>query len=125
MKGSRTAVDFLRDILEYSEKAMRFVAGTPSVESLSQDERTLLAVTRALEVIGEAAKRIPQAIRDNYPQIPWRGMAGMRDKISHDYFGVDVEVVWRTVQDELPALQTSISVILHELSAVEEPPSPA
>lgn len=121
MKDIRTEVDFLRDILEYAEKATRFVDGFASADALSQDDRTLLAVVRELEVIGEAAKRIPQSMRDKYPQVPWRGMTGMRDKISHDYFGVDVEVVWRTVQNALPPLQTSIAALLEEENTSAEP----
>jgi uncharacterized protein with HEPN domain len=115
MKSARTATDFLQDILDYSEKAMRFVEGMPSADALSRDDRTLLAVVRALEVIGEAAKRVPQAIRDKYPNVPWRGMTGMRDKISHDYFGVDAEVVWRTIQEDLPALRVCVAAVLEEV----------
>ena len=69
------------------------MAETPTLDDLQKDVRTLLAVVRALEVIGEAAKRIPKNFRDRYLGIPWRGMTGMRDKVIHEYFGVDAAVV--------------------------------
>ena len=97
MSSGRRQEDYLRDILEYAEKAERFLAGLTSAEDLGKDERTLLAVIRCLEVIGEAAKRIPLDLHRKHPGVPWRGMMGMRDKVIHGYFGVDAEVVWRTV----------------------------
>jgi len=109
MSVERIFEDYLEDILEYAEKAHRFLEETPTVDDLQKDERTLLAVVRALEVIGEAAKRIPKDFRDRYPHIPWRGMTGMRDKVIHEYFGVDAAVVWRTVREDLPPLRESIA----------------
>jgi uncharacterized protein with HEPN domain len=102
MKPERLAIDYLRDIVEYADTAASFLEGYSSTEEFSQDRRTLLAVVRALEVIGEAARHIPTAIRVKYPNVPWRGMTRMRDKVIHDYFGVDAEVVWRTVKEDLP-----------------------
>ena len=112
MTSERTSEDYLRDILDYAEKAERFLLGIPSAEALQEDERTLLAVVRALEVVGEAAKRVSQDLRRKHPQVPWRGMTGMRDKVIHGYFGVDVEVVWRTVHEDLPPLRKAISALL-------------
>ncbi len=114
MTSERTAEDYLRDILDYAEKAERFLTGIPSAEALREDERTLLAVVRALEVVGEAAKRVSEDLRKEHPQVPWRGMMGMRDKVIHGYFGVDVEVVWRTVHEDLPPLRKAISALLAE-----------
>jgi len=115
MSSERIFEDYLEDILEYAEKAVRFLEETPTVDDLQKDERTLLAVVRALEVIGEAAKKIPQAFRSRYPHIPWRGMTGMRDKVIHEYFGVDAAVVWRTVREDLPPLRESIAQALSTL----------
>ncbi|MBC8525178.1 MAG: DUF86 domain-containing protein, partial [Chlorobium phaeobacteroides] len=65
-------------------------------ESFRNDKKTQYAVIRALEIIGEASKKVPIEVRDNYAVIPWRSITGMRDKLVHDYFGVDTEVVWNT-----------------------------
>jgi len=119
MKHTRRVKDYLLDILDYAEKAMRFMEGISSAEGLQEDERTLLAVVRALEVIGEAARRIPHAFREKYPNVPWRGMTGMRDKVIHDYFGVDGEVVWKTVKKDLPPLRDTIMQLLAELETDE------
>jgi uncharacterized protein with HEPN domain len=115
MKPARPVADYLRDILVYAEKAIGFVAETPSPEALHEDERTLLAVVRALEVVGEAARQIPTAFRKRHPEIPWRGMTGMRDKVIHAYFGVDVQVVWKTVHQDLPPLVDNMRRLLREV----------
>jgi len=82
---------------------------------LLKGERTLLAIVRALEIIGEAAKRVPPDIRSHHPEIPWRGMMGMQDKVIHGYFGVDADVVWRTDREDLPRLRKNVAAILAEL----------
>jgi len=87
----------------------------PSADALQEDERTLLAAVRALEVIGEAAKRIPKGFRDKHLHVPWRGMTGTRDKVIHEYFGVDVEVVWRTVREDFPPLREAIACPIEAL----------
>jgi uncharacterized protein with HEPN domain len=72
----------------------------------------LLAVVRALEVIGEAAMHVAPAFRRGHPEIPWRGMAGMRDKVIHGYSGVDAAVVWRTVKEDLPRVREAVQSLL-------------
>jgi uncharacterized protein with HEPN domain len=119
VKPVRQVADYLRDILVFAEKAIAFTTETPSPKALQADERTLLAVVRALEVVGEAARQIPAAFRKRYPQIPWRGMTGMRDKVIHAYFGVDVEVVWKTVRQDLPPLVDTVRRVLREVEQDE------
>jgi uncharacterized protein with HEPN domain len=72
----------------------------------------VFAVVRALEIIGEAARRIPQGMRDKNPEVPWRAMAGIRDKLIHDYISVNLEIVWKTVAEDLPVLLPQIERIL-------------
>lgn len=119
MKGERDYVDYLRDIVDHADAAADFVAALPDYESLAADRRTFWAVIRALEVVGEAARHIPVEFRASHPEVPWRGMTGMRDKVIHDYFGVDAAVVWRTVQEDLPPLCKTIRQILYDLERDE------
>ena len=112
MNSERRQEDYLHDILDYAQKAERFLAELPSSEALGADERTLLAVIRCLEVIGEAAKRVSPDLRSKYPEVQWRGMMGMRDKVIHGYFGVDSEVVWRTVKEDLPLLREAMAEVM-------------
>jgi uncharacterized protein with HEPN domain len=71
------------------------------------------AVMRNLAVIGEAAKKLPRSIRDGHPQVPWKAITGMRDKLIHDYVSVDVTVVWDTVQHDLPILRRAVTTLLN------------
>jgi uncharacterized protein with HEPN domain len=111
---TRAYTDYLRDILDVSAKAQQFVAGMDFASFEANDEK-VYAVIRALEVIGEAVKFIPQAERDHYPQIPWQAVAGMRDKLIHGYFIVNVRRVWETVQRDLPPLQIVVRQMLTDL----------
>lgn len=122
MKGDRDCVDYLRDIVEHAEAAANFVAATPDFEALAADRRTFWAVIRALEVIGEAARHVPPEVRTAHPEVPWRGMTGMRDKVIHDYFGVDAAVVWRTVNEDLPPMCLAVRQILEKLDDDAPPP---
>ncbi len=113
MTQPRTHLDFLEDIRQAAQKATAFLGGM-GLEAFATDEKTAFAVVRALEIIGEAAKRIPQPVRDQYPDVPWRAMAGIRDKLIHDYVSVNLQVVWKTVTEDLPPLLPLIQRILDE-----------
>lgn len=111
MSPERIYLDYIRDMLENAEKAMQFVEGM-NFDEFSKDDKTHYAVVRALDVIGEAIKKIPSDLRSTYAEIPWRDIAGTRDKLIHEYFGVNVSVIWRTVQEDLPTLVKQLRIIL-------------
>jgi uncharacterized protein with HEPN domain len=79
--------DYIEDIISTMDKAIDFVKNM-SYEEFTRDDKTVYAVVRAIEIIGEAARKIPGNVRKNYPEIPWNDMAGMRNKVIHEYFGV-------------------------------------
>jgi uncharacterized protein with HEPN domain len=89
------------------------------------DQRTVYAVTHALEIVGEAAKRISETVRGRYPTVPWRLMAGMRDRLIHGYNTVDLDVLWKTVTEDLPTTRPLVAEALRqEQAAAGEPPDP-
>jgi uncharacterized protein with HEPN domain len=105
---------YLDDILGAIDKIGRYTEGL-DFEQFQYDSKTIDAVIRNFEVIGEAAKNIPQTARSKYPDIPWKEMAGMRDKLSHEYFGVKYDVVWDTIKKRLPQLKLAIEMILKQM----------
>jgi len=113
VKSERSYVDYLRDILEYAAVAGDLL-GDMSLEEFEADRRTHLAVIRALEIIGEAARQVPDAIRRRYPEVPWADVIGMRHKVIHGYFGVDLRVVWETVHEDLPPLREAATRMLED-----------
>jgi uncharacterized protein with HEPN domain len=119
MTSGRTYEDYLHDILDHAQKAQRFTASV-DFDAFCANEEKVLAVIRALEVIGEAARHVPESVRQCYPEVPWRNIVGMRDVLIHHYFGVDLEVVWKTVQRDLPTLQVAVGRMLADLEAAEE-----
>lgn len=105
---------FVQDITEYIERVEGYVEGY-DYKLFLEDRKTCDSVLRCLEVIGEAAKRIPDEVRLKYPAVPWREMAGMRDKVIHGYFVVDFEMVWLVVKEDLPQIKPIIKQMLLEM----------
>lgn len=116
MKAVKDYSDYLNDIVEYAAKAESFLSGI-TLKNFKANEEKTLAVIRALEVIGEAARNIPKQIRKKYPEVPWDEMTGMRDKLIHNYFGVNLEVVWRTVKEDLPSMTKEVMEMIQALKA--------
>ncbi|MCD6219962.1 DUF86 domain-containing protein [Candidatus Calescamantes bacterium] len=110
----REVVDYIEDIIESMTNSLNF-AKDMNYEEFVTDTKTIYAVIRAIEIIGEGVKNIPEDIREKYPEIPWKSIAGMRDKVIHAYFGVNLERVWRVVQKNIPELKPKFEEILKVL----------
>lgn len=110
---SHRPVDLLmEDIIEAIEKIERYVAGFDH-SSFLKDDKTSDAVVRNLEIIGEAASRLPESFTVQRPEIEWRKIIGLRNRIVHAYFGVDLDIIWQIVTKELPPLKQKLSAILN------------
>jgi uncharacterized protein with HEPN domain len=108
---STSAQAYLHHIINEAQYLMQQTQGLDKDEFL-HDETLKRAFVRSLEVIGEAAKQIPDGLKQKYSHVEWRAMAGMRDRLIHGYFGVDYDVVWDAVTNNVPALHQEISEIL-------------
>ncbi len=114
MSKGREITDHLNDILTAIAEVEDFTRGM-SYDKFAADKKTINAVIRSLEVLGEATKRIPISFRKKHPDIPWSKMSGMRDVLIHDYMGVDLITVWKVAQERLPKLKP----LLERLSSVK------
>lgn len=112
MRGDKV---YLQNILECINKINSYTQGSSRAEFLEKD---LIqdAVIRNIEIIGEATKNLSKIIRTDNPEVPWKSMAGMRDKVIHNYLGVDMDLVWDTVKKNLPEVKVLIQDILNNLN---------
>lgn len=101
----RTLTHFFDDILKAIEAIERFVFHM-NYDDFAHDEKTIRAVEREFEIIGEAVKKIPDAMTRKYPAVPWRLAAGMRDRLIHHYWETEAEILWKTLQESVPQLHT-------------------
>jgi len=114
-------LDYVEDILNAMDKA-EILLQNVVYEEFAEDFRINFAVVRALEIIGEATKRLPISLREEYPGVPWRGMAGLRDRVVHEYDTVDMEILWAVVKDEIPRIRPQLQQIIahYALAAPED-----
>jgi len=105
---------YLEDILECCRRIKLYTADL-SIDEFVEDNLVYDAVLRNIEIIGEAVKQVPTEIRDQYPDIEWRRIAGMRDIVAHHYFSIHDEIVWDIVENKIPALQNQIKAVLENL----------
>ena len=108
MPSSRSWQFRIDDIMEAIAKIERYIHGM-DFKSWKKDEKTVDAVIRNLEVIGEAASHMPTEIQEQFRDVPWDMMKGIRNILAHEYFGVDLEIVWKTVKKDLPNLKKRLS----------------
>ena len=114
MSEDRLLLDYLNDILESITDIREFTAGMTK-ENFYADRKTIKAVVRSLEVIGEAAGKIPQDVRNKYPEIPWEEIVGMRNRLIHEYFGVKLKRALKVVREDLVDLKAKILKIKEDL----------
>jgi uncharacterized protein with HEPN domain len=101
-------------MLDNMQRAEEFIEGF-NYNDFIKDEKTSFAVIRCIEIMGEASKHVPEHIRNSYPEIPWKDIAGMRDKLAHFYFGVNLERVWLVVKEDIPIIKPYIAKVLDEM----------
>jgi uncharacterized protein with HEPN domain len=108
---SNEFLDFVEDFFDGMQKAEILLEGVDYLQ-FESDFRINYAVVRALEIIGDAVKRLPEELKQEFPDIPWKGMSGMRDRIIHGYDNVDLEIVWDVIKRDIPLIKPKIERIL-------------
>jgi len=110
---SNRPVDLLLDDIRQSmDKIEQYTTGT-LFDTFSKDQKSVDAVVRNLEIIGEAANRLPANFKEEHPEIDWHKIVGLRHRIVHEYFGIDIQIVWQILRKDLPALRKTLSKIRH------------
>lgn len=107
-------LDYVEDILEAVEKIDRYTANM-DYEDFIADDMAVDAVLRNFEVIGEAAKNVPVDVREDFDEVPWSEMAGMRDKLIHGYASIELEIIWKTVEEEIPLVRRRMETVRREI----------
>ena len=113
MSATRDIRDYLEDIASAISDIREFVNDLP-YDNFVNDRKTSHAVIRSLEIIGEATRKIPPVVRRQHPDIPWNEMSAMRNKLIHEYFGVDLDIVWETIHQDLAPLGRAVAVLLEQ-----------
>jgi uncharacterized protein with HEPN domain len=113
---SRDEAAYVADMVEACARVAEYTAGLDA-GALRGDRKTIDAVVRNLEVLGEAAKRVPAVVRSQAPAIPWREISGMRDVLIHDYFGVDLDIVCDVALVKVPTLRPALAELLRQLDS--------
>jgi uncharacterized protein with HEPN domain len=108
--SNRPITLLLSDILDSIDRIPKYIEGL-SFDSFSKDQKSIDAVVRNLEIIGEAANRLPDDFKEKHPEIEWHKVVGLRNRIIHDYFGVDLKIIWQIIDADLPLLRKTLSKI--------------
>lgn len=118
-KEERDYIHYLEDILLAMQRVQEYITGLDLPE-FKHDYKTVDAVVRNFEIIGEATKNLPKEIKDKYPHVPWEEMYRLRNKITHEYFGIDHEIIWEIATKDLPRNQSDIEAILRKEKKPED-----
>jgi len=110
----RVYTDYIQDILDSIQDIENFIQEM-SYDDFKDDRKTINAVVRSIEIIGEASKKIPKSLMDSRLEIPWKKMAGMRDKLTHAYFGIDLEIIGKVASEEIKQIKPGILKIQDSL----------
>jgi len=116
---NRIYLDYVQDIVDSIRDIESFIKGM-TFEEFKADRKTINAVVRSVEVIGEASKKMPTSVTTRYPGIPWKRMAGMRDKLIHEYFGIDLEILWKVATEDIKSIRPHMKRILRETKSLSD-----